>query len=207
MPYRAFIGSPLRNQLSNSMPRETHEQTINTALGEVLAELGQGWTVQSELIGRTFEEGRRPDILIEKPEGWPIVIEAEVGNPRQAEQEAQARLGNCLITSNATVDTAVALDYPAEIRAFSGQALRNALRTTIFDYALFSTGAENQVIRFPSSGWIAGDLVSFALYLHRSSFPAWRVETLADTLEACAQATLVDQSLVPPRPAAPIVER
>ena len=75
------------------MPRETHEQTINTALGEVLEELGQDWTVDSEMIGSTFEDGGRPDILMQKSEGWPIVIEAEVGNHRQAESDLRLRGG------------------------------------------------------------------------------------------------------------------
>jgi hypothetical protein len=165
------------------MPRETHEQTINTALGEVLEELGQDWTVDSEKIGRTFEDGGRPDILIQKPEGWPIVIEAEVGNHWQAEIDAQARLGKRLISSAATVDTAVALVYPSQVRTHAGQALRSALQTAVFEYALFSSGAGAGTTRVPASGWLSGDLVSLALLLHRSSVPAWRVEALADTLE------------------------
>ena len=49
----------------------THEQTINTALGEVLNDFGQEWRIRAEHVGRIFEEGGRPDILIEKPDGWP----------------------------------------------------------------------------------------------------------------------------------------
>ena len=165
------------------MPRETHEQTINTALGEILEELGRDWTVGSELIGRTFEDGGRPDILIQKPDGWPIVIEAEVGNYRQAEVEAQARLGKRLMTSAATIDTAVALVYPPEVRTYTGSALRRALKSSVFEYVLFSSGAGADIFRFPASGWLSGDLVSLALLLHRASIPAWRVDALADTLE------------------------
>ncbi len=165
------------------MPRETHEQTINTALGEVLEKLGQDWTVNSETIGRTFEEGGRPDILIQKPDGWPIVIEAEVSNHRQAEIEAQSRLGKRLLTSAATIDMAVALVYPPQVRTRSGRALREALKNTVFEYALFSSGAGAEAVRVPTSGWLSGDLVSLALLLHRSRIPAWRVEALADTLE------------------------
>jgi hypothetical protein len=58
----------------------THEQTINTSLAEILSGLGRTWTIHAEDIGGIFEEGGRPDILIEKSDGWPIVIEAEVGN-------------------------------------------------------------------------------------------------------------------------------
>ncbi len=165
------------------MPHETHEQTINTALGEILEDLGQDWAVNSENIGRIFEDGGRPDILIQKLEGWPIVIEAEVGNYRQAEIDAQARLGKRLVSSAATIDTAVALVYPSQIRVYAGQALRKALQKTDFQYALFSSGGDEGITRVPNSGWLSGDLVSLALLLHRASVPSWRVEALADTLE------------------------
>lgn len=75
------------------MPTLTHEQTINTALGEVLQDLGREWVIRSEHVGRVFENGGRPDILVEKRDGWPVVLEAEVGNYRQAEIEARSRLG------------------------------------------------------------------------------------------------------------------
>ncbi len=160
------------------MPHGAHEQTINTALGEILEELGQGWAVNSEEIGRTFEDGGRPDILILKPDGWPIVIEAEVGNHRRAEIDAQVRLGNRLIQGVQSIDTAVALVYPPQIRIHTGQALRRALETTVFEYALFSSEADAQITRFPVTGWLSGDLVSLALLLHRSGVPAWRIKSL-----------------------------
>ena len=58
------------------MSTVTHEQTINTALAEVLERYGREWRIRSEQVGGVFEGGGRPDILIEKPDGWPIVIEA-----------------------------------------------------------------------------------------------------------------------------------
>ena len=33
-----------------------HEQTINTALGEILDDFGQDWRIRSEHVGRIFEE-------------------------------------------------------------------------------------------------------------------------------------------------------
>jgi hypothetical protein len=165
------------------MPRITHEQTVNTALGEVLEGLGQDWRVASEEIGGTFEGGGRPDILIQKPEGWPIVVEAEVGNHRQAEIDATSRLGKRLTTNAATVDTVVALVYPSDLRTFSGRALREAIGRARFEYALFSLDPGGQATRVPASGWLSGDVVSLALLLHRATIPAWRVEALADALE------------------------
>jgi hypothetical protein len=161
-----------------------HEQTINIALGELLEEVGQSWTTRVERVGRIFAEGGRPDILIEKPDGWPIVIEAEVGNYRQAEIEAQDRLGNHLVGSTHTVHAAVALVYPRALREHQGQRLREALRGSPLEYVLYTVGADGQTSRFPINGWLQGSLSELAVLLHRSSIPAWRVEALADSLEA-----------------------
>ena len=164
------------------MPK-THEQTINIALGEVLQGLGQDWSIRAEKVGKIFEDGGRPDVLVEKTGGWPIIVEAEVGKYRQAEEEAKARLGKRLIASTRPIDTTVALVYPEELRNRSDQALRDAIRDVDLEYAIFSTGSDGNTKRLPSEGWLSGGVTELALLLHRSSIPAWRVETLADALE------------------------
>ena len=166
------------------MATRTHEQTINTALGEVLQDLGRYWTIRSEHVGRIFDEGGRPDILIEKADGWPIVVEAEVGNHRQAEIEAQSRLGNHLTASAEVINASVALVYPDALRGHHGAALRAELSGVTFEYVLYTLGADGETQRFPAAGWLIGAVEELAILLHRSSVPAWRVEALADALEA-----------------------
>lgn len=165
------------------MPTLTHEQTINTALGEVLQDLGREWVIRSEHVGRVFENGGRPDILVEKRDGWPVVLEAEVGNYRQAEIEARSRLGNRLVSSANVVHAAIAVIYPAELRRHHGAALRNALKVNRLEFALFTVEADGSHTRFPESGWLSGLVPELATLVHRSSIPAWRVEALADALE------------------------
>ena len=165
------------------MPTLTHEQTINTSLGEVLDDFGRRWSIRSEHVGRIFDEGGRPDVLIEKRDGWPIVIEAEVGNHRQAEIEAQSRLGNRLVSSGATIHATIALVYPEQLRHYQGARLRDALRESPLEYTLFTVEADGSTSRFPEAGWICGDVSELVVLLHRSSIPAWRVEALADALE------------------------
>jgi hypothetical protein len=162
---------------------QTHEQTINTALGEVLGGLGRSWAVHAEEIGGIFEDGGRPDILIEKPGSWPLVLEGEVSNHTQAEKEARDRLGKRLVGSGYIVATAFAVVYPAELRNLNGQPLRDALKEKKLEYALVTIGVDETVERFPAKGWLTGDATELALLLHRASIPAWQVETLADTLE------------------------
>ena len=165
------------------MSAKTHEQTINTALGEVLSDLGNEWIVRSEQVGRVFQEGGRPDVLVEKADGWPVVIEAEVDNLKQAEREARSRLGNHLAHRAAQVQTSVGLAYPNSIRRSEGAALRRNLTTTEFSYVIFNVDRDGKVTRFPESGAFSGNLSDLATILHRSIVPAWRVEELADSLE------------------------
>lgn len=161
----------------------THEQTINTSLAEVLEDFGKEWLIRAEEIGGVFEDGGRPDILIEKSDGWPIIIEAEVGNHHQAEVEAQSRLRRKLATNGQAVHTAVALVYPESIRNFSGKELRDTLRQTSYEYAIYSALDEENTSRFPEQGWILGNVVELALILHRSSLSSWRIDALVDSLE------------------------
>ena len=110
----------------------------------------------------------RPDILIEKQDGWPIVIEAEVSNHRQAEAEAQARLGNTLVSSGAKIHAAVALVYSEDLREHSGAGLRNALTSCSLDYVLFSITADGATVRFPKAGWLSGNVLDLVILLNRS---------------------------------------
>jgi hypothetical protein len=173
----------------------THEQTINTALAEILEGLGRTWAIRSEDIGGLFEEGGRPDILIEKSDGWPIVIEAEVANHRQAEVEARSRICKTIAASAHKLHAVVALVYPDDLRRHRGQGLREAIRTARFDYALFSTDKNEQEVRFPAAGWIKGGVRELAVLLHRSSIPAWRVEALADRLGSGPIKVLADRGI------------
>ena len=161
----------------------SHEQTINTALGEVLESLGRRWQIRAEDIAEVFEGGGRPDILIEKNDGWAIVIEAEVANHKQAEVEAQARLYRTLCSTGKDVHVSIALVYPSSLRRFHGKNLRTALTTTRFEYVVFVAETETQHSRFPAMGWMSGDIKELSLILHRSTVPNSRVERLVNVLE------------------------
>lgn len=165
------------------MSTQSHEQTINTALGEVLQDLGRHWIVRSEHVGRIFEEGGRPDILLEKRDGYPIVVEAEVGSHRQAEVEALSRLEKHMFATGIKVHAALALVYPEELRQHQGAGLREALKQSTLEYAIYRLEPDRSTSRFPESGWISGDINELVVLLRRSSIPAWQVEALADELE------------------------
>lgn len=161
----------------------THEQTINIALGEVLSDLGRNWQVDAERVGKIFESGGRPDILIQEPGGWPVVLEAEVGNYKQAEKEARSRLGKRLLGAPRAIDSVIPIVYPLSLRGYDGKELRTALTHTKFEYAVLSRTLDDGVLRFPNSGWLSGSLYELAMLIHRATVPVTRVDALAECLE------------------------
>ena len=170
------------------MHPKSDEHTINDALGEVLKELGANWSVQSEDLA-ALHGGGRLDVLIEKPDGWPVVIEAEVLDNTSAydsaEKEATSRLRRKRKDSTATIHNAVALLYPKHLRRHSGASLRNALKETTFEYALLTADPPASTSRFPAKGWLKGDIVDLAILVHKSSIPASLVDQLTDAMETC----------------------
>ena len=166
------------------MPDTTHEHTINDALGEVLQRLRpNAWSVRSEELKTLVGTAARPDILIEEPAGWPVVIEAEKANRPAAERDALDRLNRVVSASQRQIESVVALIYPQSLHDLSGTALTaEIMRTGGFEYALYSSTLSGAAERLPESGWLSGDIRSLALLLHRASTPPARVERLSGIL-------------------------
>lgn len=139
--------------------------------------------MRAENIGEVFLDGGRPDILIEEPAGWPVVIEAEVANHRQAEIDAQTRLGKRLAHSPRSVESAVALVYHEDLRRHHGRGLRDAIQASEFEYIVLGSISEDGYGRFPPSGWLSGGIKELAMLVRRISAPIARVEALAIELE------------------------
>ena len=164
----------------------TREDTINTALGEVLQELRpNSWRVLAEEQRTLQGSNKRPDVLIEEPAGWPVVIEAERENHTSAERDALARLGAIVNETGRDIESAIALVYPPDVREKTGgKAIRAALRATDgLEYALYTATSGDAVDRLPTAGWLSGTVRDLAMLAHRASTPAQRVERLVNTLE------------------------
>ena len=162
------------------------EDTINVQLGEVLQELRpNSWRVLAEHQRTLRDTNARPDILIEEPAGWPVVIEAERENHASAESDAQARLGVVVNETSRPIESAIALVYPADVREQTGgKATRAALYAThALEYALYTATAGDAVERLPESGWLRGNIRDLAMLAQRAAIPAPHVERLVDTLE------------------------
>ena len=166
------------------MPGPAHEQTINTALGEVLNGLRRSWTIRAEETGGVLDGGGRPDILIEDASGWPVVIEAERTNYASAERDATARLGRRVTHTGLPIETAIALVYPDALTYLDGEPLRDAInRTDELEYALYTRRNNAPPERLPDEGWIRGSVRDLAMLTHRATTPPPRVEALAIEFE------------------------
>ena len=162
------------------------EDTINVQLGEVLQELRPtSWSVLAEHQRTLRDTSARPDILIEEPAGWPVVIEAERENHASAETDARARLGVVVNETGRPIESAIALVYPAEVREQTGgKATRAALYATdALEYALYTATSGDLVDRLPETGWLRGNVRDLAMLVQRAAIPAPRIERLVDTLE------------------------
>ena len=162
------------------------EDTINVQLGEVLQDLRRtSWRVLAEHQRTLRGTNARPDVLIEEPSGWPVVIEAERENHASAEGDALARLGAVVDETGRPIESAIALVYPADVREQTGgKATRAALTATDgLEYALYTATSGDAVERLPESGWLRGGVRDLAMLAQRAAIPAPRVERLVDTLE------------------------
>ena len=166
------------------MDVETHEHTLNVALGEALDLLRKSWKVRSEPIGQVFLRGGRPDILVEEASGWPVVIEAERSNHASAEKDAVGRLGRWVAKTGRRIQTAIALVYPPSVHSLGGPELRKAIdQTRDLEYALYTRNVDKDPERLPSRGWIKGGVRDLAMLVHRAAVPPPRIEALASELE------------------------
>ena len=166
------------------MTTGTHEQTLNVALGEVLANLRRSWTTRSEQIGDVLVGGGRPDILIEEASGWPVVIEAERTSYADAENDAIARLGRTVASTGRRIETAVALVYSANLHSLDGAALRSAIgQTQDLKYVLYSRRIDGAPERLPSQGWLTGNVRDLAVLVHWAAVPPPRIVMLARDFE------------------------
>ena len=168
------------------MVARTHEQTVNSAFGEVLRGLRRpgAWDVLAETPG-VLAGGGRIDVLVLEAAGWPVAIEAELEHRAGAETEAAARLGRTTTRGAHPIETAVALVYPPALRRLDGEVLRDAIRATGgLEYALYSRTADGgPPERLPASGWLRGSVRDLAMLAHRAATPAGRVDALAGALE------------------------
>ena len=167
------------------MPQQT-EPSANNALGNLLRQMMRGSQILSENT-QTFPDhpGRHADVLIMAPGRSPVPIEAEFLPAPEAEQDAAARLGLKVAGEPRTIESAVAVRYPAAVQ--DCYDLEETIKQSTLTYAvLYADGT-----RFPESGWLEGAVEDLADLVRLVSVPQREVEKAADTLQQGIEAAAI----------------
>ena len=168
------------------MPRND-EPTFNQALAKVLRETRVGKTSAHHLGAEqldVFRECGRPDIFVDDPDGAPIIIETEYVPARTVEIEAQSRLNKTTKETGKTIEQVIALRVPDGLRDVTQSELVAVVRTTSFEYCLYSISALSQGNdRWPTSGWLEGSVNDLAQLIETASVSERAVAASLETLE------------------------
>ena len=158
-------------------PRQS-ESSANAALAELLQGMMHGATARAEHTRLIADQpALRPDVLITDDARAPVVVEAEYLPAPSVEDEAKSRLNLPVVGDSRPIEAAVALRYPAALRATP--SIRAALKDARPEYAVhYKNGA-----RFPKSGWLTGSLADLADLIRMVSIPQSEVDAAADALE------------------------
>ena len=180
-----------------------HEQGFNYALGDVLRSIlpirqRTGRHVDVVFIERQgIIKGKRPDILIDHPDGPPVVIECSFDD-RDADGDARGRLGLEYTKTGTRLHAAIAVAIPPDIRPMRRSEVERALgEGAVLHYALHQVGG-SQHRRFPTRGFLTGtvhDLLHLAL---SEALPKERVEGIGEAVsDRIHQSASVLRSAIP----------
>lgn len=167
----------------------TTEHTINDSLAIVLQKTRSVWRgsqcVHSEQLQMLKETAGRPDILVLEPFVAPVSIEIEVLPAVNVEQEAVDRLGNYIKGSGRPILSSVALRLQPELRTKQSEDLVAELETTeSFEMALFTGRTSDDFSRWPSRGWITGNINELSQLVQMASVPPEIIDEASGSLIA-----------------------
>ena len=166
------------------MPREDQ---LNGRIATIIRECIRGtqWNVAEENDGTLATSSRRPDILITRlPPEPPIVIENEY-NVANVEGDCLNKLGQTLqpALGGQTINTVIGVHSPKELQdaANGDQAVAMLRDGALLRYAAY-VGTPDDFTRFPSSGFITGDVRKLVEFVRPAAEPADLIREAADTL-------------------------
>lgn len=141
----------------------TRETTLNSCLAAVLQTKHPRWTVEAEST-RVFVDNpaKAPDIVFRMPGGMSVILESEYAPATSVEADAHSRLGENLLHTGEPIEQVVALRIPENLSGVPQSGLLAAIAEEQFDYCLLSGIDLDAPVRFPSAGWITGDIDALA---------------------------------------------
>ena len=156
------------------------EDAFNRALGGLLHPMLRSFEVRSENIN-VFRGGastKRPDVLLTAPGRSPVVIECEFRAGVRVEREAIERLGQEVEGQVRSVEAAIAVAYPPQIRGVPDEQIIDAVERAELQYAVHYRNN----LRFPQRGWMRGSVADIAEMVNLVSVPQQSVERSIEAL-------------------------
>lgn len=157
------------------------EPALNSFVASALGARLGGWTVSAEATRTLTEAGLQPDIVIETGAA-PVVLETEYLPAHSVEDDAISRIGQTLASTGRAIEVAVAVRLPgalgevAPVDLLASVAARNDL-----EWCAWIEGAD--AVRFPSSGWLSGDVNSLAGFVETVAISERRIAAAADAFQ------------------------
>ena len=189
-----------------------HEETFNDALSVALRACRQVWReaddrVIPERLG-VIEGGRgqRPDILVQSPNTYPVIVETEWGDP--AIGDARTRIGKQIRGAGLPVRSVIAVGAPNESRHWSRDELHRKLAYPSdlrLQFAVLSayisaesaavggdiSVSDHDVETWPANGYLTGTVNDLATLCEYAAAPPMLVdrtaEEVADNIDAIAK--------------------
>lgn len=147
-----------------------------------------GWQVQEEATGVFVESNaKKPDILIRRESGLPMVVENEYDPGATLEAECLERLSFTVRSddehSGGKVSVVFGIRSPKEFKdcAHAEEAEAIIQRGAKFEYAVYQP-KNSTWSRFPKSGFINGEIRDFVEFMRPASVPQDEVDRAADVL-------------------------
>ena len=138
-------------------PGGLHEQFFNEGVAMAMTRLSPDGKIKflPDRVG-LLEGGMRSDVLALGAGLAPVAVEGEYGTSPGPDADARGRLGRRLADSQHRIESAVAVVYPMEGRAWAtpDDVAERLLAGQELKYAVWSV-PENT--RWPGRGWIEGD--------------------------------------------------
>ena len=163
------------------------EPQLNGRIATIIRECvtGTRWVVTEETSGTLTGNQKRPDILITRPAPEPpIVIENEY-KVANVQGDCLNKLGQKLRPElgGETIHTVIGVHSPKELDdAANGDLAEDMLRDgTLLQYVAY-VGTPDEYTRFPTSGFITGDVRNLVEFVRPAAEPADLIQQAADTL-------------------------
>lgn len=177
--------------LKDAMPID--ENQLNGRIATLLGRMSTRWTARGESKGAFAGSQKQPDILVIQPGAQPVVIENEYQPARTVEAEALARLGESLdpsvVDASGMVSATIALRSSEDLRNCVGADDVDTMlaQGVTLEYALFTGPSPVDAIRFPQTGFIAGNIRDLASFTMRAATPEDAVQRAVEILEQGVQ--------------------